>query len=349
MKKRAAVCAVIVGAAMALSGCATGQISNDYITITKYKGVEVPKVEGIPEITDESVENNIKTVLEGFSKTKDITDRGAKEGDIVVLDFTARSDGQAVEGGSASDYELTIGAGSLYEGFEDNIVGHNVGDSFEVEHTFAKDYSNTALAGKDVVLEVSVKAIKEKEVPDLTDEFVKTISQKSETVDEYKDEVRELLKENNEEYIKSELAEQAWEAVLDNTEVKEYPKDRLKEEKQSFYDHYEAGAELYEMEFADFLSKMDMTEEAFEEKAEEAAKSNLKEDLAAELIAEKEDINLSDEDYEKAKEELAKEMSYDSVEEMEKEAPEEAVKRYILRDKVRDWVVDNCIQAETED
>lgn len=348
MKKRTAACAVFLGVTLALSGCATGQISNDHISISRYKGVEVPKVEGIPEITDESVDNNIETVREGFSKTKDVTDRAIQEGDILVIDYAASADGQAIDGGQGTGYELTVGSGSFYEGFDENLIGHAAGDKLKVEHTFAKDYSNTALAGKEATIDVTVRSVKEKELPDLTDEFVQTISQKSDTVEEYREEVKKLLEENNKEYIQTELMDAAWEQVLENTEVKEYPKDRVETEKQSLYDHYREGADMYEMELPEFLSKMDMTEEEFEKKAEEAARSNVKEDLVVELIAEKENIRLDKKEYKKAKKELAEEMGYEDVEAMEKEASADAVRRYILRDKVKEWVAGNCIQAASD-
>ena len=346
MKKKTAVCAVVMGLAMAMTGCSSGTVSNEYITITKYKEVEVPKVEGLPDITDEAVENNIQKVLEGFAQTTEITDRPAQEGDIVVVDYTASVNGEVLEDGEVSDYPVTIGEGALYEGFDDAIAGHSVGDVFETEHKFAEDDTTTSLAGQLVTLKITVKSITEKELPDLTDEFVQTISQKSETVEEYKKEMRELLEENNEEYALTELTESSWEKVLENTEVKKYPEDELEEEKQSFYDHYEKGAEAYGMEFEEFLESMDMTEDEFAEKVEEAAKSNVKENLVVALIAEKENIELSDEEYEKAKEDLAKEMSYESVEEMEEEAPEDAIRKYIMRDKVKEWVAKNCIQVK---
>ena len=348
MRKRMLVCAVLLGTAAALAGCGSGQISNDYITVSKYKGVEVPKVEGIPDITDESVDHNIETVREGFAEIKDVTDRAIQEGDVVIIDYAASADGQPIQNGSGSDYELTVGSGSFYEGFDDNLIGHNAGDTLNIDHTFADDFNNKTLAGKKASIDVTVKAVREKELPELTDEFVRTISQKSDTVEEYRKEVRKLLEENYKEYIQSELMDSAWKQVLENTEVQKYPKDRLKEEEQSFYDHYEDGADMYEMDFPEFLSKMDMTEAEFKEKAEEAARSNVKEDLTVELIADKEHIKLDDKAYKKAKKELAEEMRYEDVKAMEKEAPEEAVRRYILREKVKEWVADNCIQAAPE-
>lgn len=346
MKKKYAVAALLLAAAAGLTSCSGGSVSNDYIKISKYKGVEVPAVEGLPDITDESVENNIQTVLEGFAEITEVTDRPAQEGDIAVLDYTASADGQEIENGGNTEYELELGSNTFFAEFEEAVVGRNIGDTFELQHSFEDSYTNQNYAGKDVTFQITLTGIKEKELPDLTDEFVQTISQESETVGEYRKEIRDLLEENNEEYIQSELQDTVWQAVLENTEVIEYPEDRLEEEKQHFYDYYQAGADYYGMEFADFLAGMEVTEEEFEEKVLEAARSNLKEDLTAELIAEKEDISMTDEEYEKAKEELAEEMSYTDVEQMEEEVDEKNIKSYILRDQVKAWTAENCIQVK---
>lgn len=348
MKRKIAAITIMSAVMLAMTGCAGGAVSNEYIKITKYKGVEVDAVEGIPEITDESVDNNIQKVLEGFSDTKDVTGRPAQEGDIAVLDYTAEADGQEIENGSMTGYELELGSNTFFEEFETAVIGHETGDTFELEHEFAEEYTNKDYAGKDVTFTITLTGLKVKELPELTDEFVQTISQKSETVEEYREEVRELLEANNEAYIVSELQDNAWSVVMENTEVLEYPEDRLKEEKEDIYNHYQAGADMYQMEFADFLGQMDMTEEKFEEYADTAAKSNLKEDLVAELIAEREGIEMTDEEYAKAKEELADEMSYGSVEEMEEEVDEHNIKSYILRDQVKEWVAQNCIQVEDD-
>ncbi|MBM6949245.1 trigger factor [Mordavella massiliensis] len=345
MKKKYAA-ALMLAAATGLTACSAGGASNDYIRIAKYKGVEVEAVEGLPDITDESVENNIQTVLEGFAQITEVTDRPAREGDIAVLDYTASADGQEIENGGNEAYELELGSNTFFAEFEDAVIGHSVGDSFELEHAFAEDYTNQNYAGKNVTFTITLTGIREKELPDLTDEFVQTISQKSETVDEYREEMRELLEENNEEYVQSELEDKVWQKILDGTEVTEYPKDRLDEEKEAFYTYYQAGADYYGMEFADFLAAMEVTEEEFEEQVTEAAKSNLKENLTAELIAEKEDISMTDEEYGKAKEELADEMSYEDVEEMEEEVEEHNIKSYILRDQVKAWAAQNCIQVK---
>lgn len=330
-----------------MAGCSSSGASNDYITISKYEGVEVEAVD-VPEITDESVENNIQKVLEGFAVLNDV-DRVIQDGDVVTIDYATYVNGSKVdsETASANGYQLTIGNNSLYDGFDDNLIGRKKGESFSLNNTFSADYSDKSLAGQDALLEITITNVQEEELPDLTDEFVQTISQKSETVEEYRKEMRELLEENNDEYVKSELLESVWKKVLDNTEVKEYPEDSLEDEKQSFYEYYQSGADYYDMEFADFIDKyLGVTEDGFEEYAEEQAKSNVKEDLVVALICEKENIKLSEEEIEEAKVSLAEELGYESVEEMEKEAPEDAVQRYIMRDEVKEWLVEKCIQVK---
>jgi len=337
----------VMGAAFLLSGCISDQVSNEYITISKYKGVEVDKVEGIADITDEAVENNIQKVIEGFAEITEV-DRGAREGDIVVVDYICSVDGKEIESESVKDYKLELGSTGKYDGFQDTVIGHKKGDVYTVQHTYDAAYGNADIAGKDADIEITVKSVSEKELPDLTDDFVQKISQKSKTVDEYREEMREVLEEKNQEIIDKELKESAWKVVLENTEVHKYPEDMLEEDKQEFYKYYQAGADFYEMEFADFLKEQyDVTEEEFEETITKDAKNNVKEDLAVELISEKEKISLTDKEYEEAVEELAETMSYDSVDEMKEEATDEQIRRYIMRDQVMEWVAKHCIQVES--
>lgn len=330
-----------------MAGCAAGGLSNEYITIAKYDGVEVPAVEGLPEITDESVDNNIQHVREGFADYNEV-DREIREKDTVVIDYVTYVGGKIVdsEGAKGEDYQLTVGDNSLFDGFDKNLIGLKKGDSFRLDNTFEDTYADKALAGKAAVLEITIKKVFEMELPDLTDEFVQTISQESETVEEYREEMRALLEQQNEDYARTELLESVWAAVLERTEVTEYPEEAVKAGVDEFYDYYKKGAEIYGMEFDEFLENLGTTEELFEEQATAAAQENVKQDLIVELICEKEKISITDEEYETAKTELAEEMSYGSVEDMVKDVTEEKVRNYIMRDLVKEWLVDHCVQVK---
>ena len=150
-------------------------------------------MEGLPDITDESVENNIQTVLEGFAEVTEVTDRPAQEGDIAVLDYTASADGQEIENGGNSEYELELGSNTFFAEFEEAVVGHSIGDTFELQHSFDAAIPIRIMRERMWTFRITLTGIKEKELPDLTDEFVQTISQESETVDEYREEIRDLL------------------------------------------------------------------------------------------------------------------------------------------------------------
>lgn len=321
--------------------------SNDYIKISVYKGVEVPAVEGLPEITEDAIDNNIQVVREGFAENTEV-DRAIQDGDIVVIDYTTYINGdEPVESGSDEDRQLTVGNNSLFDGFDENLIGKSKGDSFQLENTFSESYEDEALAGQDAILKITIKGVYEQELPDLTDEFVQTISQESETVAEYREEMRALLEANNEEYMMSELIETAWSQVLVNTEVIEYPEDQLEAARQEFYDYYQLGADMYEMEFEEFLIEQGFgSEEAFEEAVENAARTNLLQDLVVALIVEEEGLELSDEDYTAKLEALAEEMHYDSVDAMIEDATEDAVYKYVMRDVVKEWLAENCVQVE---
>ena len=253
MSKKAAACALALSMLLPLGAAAAGEISDDYVTISKYKGVEVKYMEDPAEVTDEDVEEGIRIVLQGFAEVTDITDRPAQNGDTVVVDYTASVGGQVLEDGTVTDSQMVLGENSLFKGFDEEVVGHSTGDSFEITHTFAKDDTSTSLAGQTVTLAVTLKAVREVELPELTDEFVQTISQESDTVAEYREEVRAILENRNLEAAQAELEDRVWEQVLNGTEVKKYPPDAVEQEKQAFYDRYQGVAKLYDMEFSELL------------------------------------------------------------------------------------------------
>ena len=198
MKKKLAVLAAgICALSLFLTGC-SGEISNDYVTITKYKGVEIDKVDA-DAVSDNDVEAQINSVLQSKSTTTEVTDRAAQTGDTVTIDYEGKKDGVAFDGGTATDAQLTLGSGQFIDGFEDGVVGHNIGDTFDLDLTFPENYGNEDLAGQAVVFTVTLKGISQTDVPELTDEFVQSVSDTSKTVEEYKKEIKKSLKKNGKE------------------------------------------------------------------------------------------------------------------------------------------------------
>ena len=313
MKKK--LIAAVTGICMiagALSGCSSDTAENDYVSVSGYKGIEIDKVDVDTDISDEDVENEINSVLEENATDKEVTGRAAQLGDTADINYVGKVDGQEFDGGSADNYPLELGSGSFIDGFEDSIVGHNVGETFDWNGKFPDDYQNTDLAGKDFVFTITVNALTEPELP--------------------------------------ELNSAVWEAVLEKAEVKGYPDGEVDRIYNTYLEQYQEMASYYNMEYDEFIQLYtEMTVDEFEEEAKEAAKDNIKQSQVAEVIAEKEGLTLTDEEYEKEFEKLAEDYGYEDVDDLKEVAGEETLKQLVLQPIVQEWLAENCVQKETDD
>ena len=141
MKKRMRVLTAVACAAVVLmTGCQAKELSNEYVTVSAYKGVEVDLIEAAAKVTDADVDAQIESILSNYAEKVEVTDRAAKEGDIANIDYVGTKDGVAFEGGSYEGYDLTLGSGTFIEGFEEGIVGHNIGETFDLNLTFPEAY-----------------------------------------------------------------------------------------------------------------------------------------------------------------------------------------------------------------
>lgn len=351
MKKRVIIAlAGIFAVSAVLTGCEGSKgLETDELTITQYKGVEVDEVAKPEEITDEEVESTIESNLQLNAVTKEVTDRAVESGDTATIDFVGKIDGEEFEGGSSTDYPLVIGSGSFIDGFEDSIIGHEIGDTFDWDGQFPEDYGNADYAGKDVTFTITVNAISVDEVPELNDDFVKSVSDQSETVEEYKAEIKKQLEEDAENNYTDTLEQEVWDKVLENTEVKKYPEDEVEEMLDSLKEQYESAAEYYNTDFETFLSEqMGMTEEQFDEEARSAVEASVKENMVTEAIADKEKIEVSDDIYEAELKELAEMYDYEDVDALKESAEEEDLKNIVLSNLVKEWLADHCIQVAAE-
>ena len=188
MKKRVIAVLTAVLMTASLAGCGSGKLSNDYVTVNKYKGLEVTEV-AKKEVSDDSVEQEVQSRLEAAATEQDVTDRAAQSGDWVNIDYTGTLDGVAFDGGTATGYDLELASGSFigasgdYQGFEDQIVGHNTGEEFDITVQFPENYQSSDLAGKPANFHIVLNKIYQKVTPELTDVWVANNSEISKTVD----------------------------------------------------------------------------------------------------------------------------------------------------------------------
>lgn len=344
MKKR--LFAGLLAGTMLLTACAgnTG-IETDELKISCYKGVEIEEVEKPAAITDEDVEMELQAMLESNVTITEITDRAVEDGDTVDINFEGRVDGELFDGGSADNYSLVIGSGSFIDGFEDSIIGHNAGDTFDWHGQFPEEYTEE-LAGKDCVFTITVNAITKEEIPELNDEFVKSVSEKSTTVDEYKEELKVLLEETAQEEYEYSLKSAAWMKVLENTQVLVWP-DSVDESYNSVIEQYKEFAEMYEMEYEEFIeTQMGATVEEFEAEVKTQAQDAEKEMMVVSAIAEAEGLELTDAEYEEQLEYMALLYGYDSAEDLKEAATEEELREIALGFLVMDFVAENSVQVK---
>lgn len=335
---------------MMLSACSgSAGLETDNLTISKYKGIEIEEVEKPGEVTDEDVDWYIQSALQSEATKEEITDRPVEMGDIATIDYTGKIDGVEFEGGSATDYPLEIGSGQFIEGFEDSVVGHSIGETYDWQGVFPEDYKNAEYAGKDVVFTITVKGISKEQVPELNDDFVKSVSKKSKNVEEYKKEVEKKVKKNNDTSYENAISQAVWQKVLENTEVKEYPKDEVDNIKDPLIEQYKTLAEEYDQEYETFIQEqMGSSVEDFEKQVEEAAKSSVKQTMVTEAIADKERIKMGEKEYEEQLEKLAAEYGYESVDVLKSSAEEEDLKEIALNSMVREWLKEHSVQVAAE-
>ena len=175
------------------------------VTIENYKGIEAVKKSA--EVTDEDIDAEIKKVQERNSRMVTVEDRAAQNDDIAVIDFEGFLNGEPFEGGKGENYSLTLGSGQFIPGFEEQIVGHNTGDAFEVNVTFPEDYQAEELKGKATTFKCKLHEIKMKELPEVDDEFVKDVSE-FDTLADYKEDLKKKLAESKEKEVADDLENQ---------------------------------------------------------------------------------------------------------------------------------------------
>ena len=186
------------------------------VTLGEYKGVEVPKSD--LEVTEEEIAGELKREQENNSRTIDVDDRAVADGDKVTLDFEGFVDGEAFEGGKGTDYPLTIGSGAFIPGFEEQLVGAEIGKETEVNVTFPEEYQAKELAGKAAVFKCTVKKIEVKELPELDDEFAKDVSE-FDTLEEYKADIKKNLEEKKADAAKRAKEDAAVAAAVENAQM----------------------------------------------------------------------------------------------------------------------------------
>ena len=264
------------------------------------------------EVTDEDVKAELDRQLEENARLVEITDRPVKKDDKVNIDFDGYLDGERFEGGKAEKYDLVIGSNTFINGFEDQIIGHNVGDKFDVNVTFPEDYQAKEFQGKDAKFVVEINSITEKQLPELDDEFAKDISE-YDTLDELKNSLKEKLAEDKKAYAQNARENQAVAALVEKSEVTA-PASMVNKEidyEMQNLDQRLQGMGLSLSQYIE-LTKMDMAQIRGQYK--DQASARVKANLVIDEVVLKENIEVTDEEKEKELQETAKNYGVEDLE-----------------------------------
>lgn len=267
----------------------------------KYKGLSAAKT--VSPVTEEQIEEQISQMRERYARVITVEGRAAKEGDVADIDFEGFVDGVAFDGGKGEKHPLTLGSGSFIPGFEEQIVGHNVGDEFDVNVTFPEQYGESSLAGKAAVFKVKINELKERQLPDVDDEFAKDISE-FDTIAEYKADLEKKMTESAEAQAATEFENKLIEQVVSNMTV-EVPACMIESRVNELVQDFGMRMSQQGLSLKDFMRYTGETEEKFRETFREQAENQVKTRLAMEAIAFAEKIKATEKEIEEEYAKLA--------------------------------------------
>ncbi len=309
--------------------------------VSKYKGLEIEKVD--VKVSKEDVEAELESVRNKNAEIKSVEDRKLQQNDISTIDFEGFVDGVAFEGGKGENFELTIGSGQFIPGFEDQLVGMEIGEEREIKVTFPKEYHAENLAGKDSTFKVKLISIKEKILPELDDEFAKDVSE-FETLEEYKKDLKAKVKERKENQAKAERESKAIEKLVENVEV-EIPEAMIDHEIEHMIESFAQNLSYQGMSMEQYLEYTNTKMDDFKESLKPNAIKDIKLRLALEFINKAENVVVEDKEIDEKIEELSKQYgSTDSDSLKKNESVRNYMREKLIQDKTMALVVDSVIE-----
>ncbi len=296
-------------------------ITKPEIKLGDVKGIKVKKT--VNAVTDEMVDHEIGHLLERGARKVDVDDRAAQNGDDVVIDFEGFKDGVPFDGGKAEKYSLKLGSGQFIPGFEDQVVGHKIGEEFDINVTFPEDYQAKELAGAPVVFKIKLHEISYQELPELDDDFVKDTTD-FETVDELKADTRKHLEEHAEEHANQELEGAIMDQVIGKVEG-EIPEIMYENKVDEMVDEMAHRLSHQGLDLNTYLQFTGMTEEGLRTAYREQAEKQVKLRLALEQYVKENSVEVSDDELEEEYKKIGEQYNM----------PVETVKQYIRAEDLR--------------
>ncbi len=308
------------------------------VEVTSYKGLKATKKS--VTVTVSNINEELEKMRERNGRMVSVEDRAAANGDNTLIDFEGFTDGVAFEGGKGENYPLTLGSNQFIPGFEDQIVGHNIGEEFDVNVTFPAEYQAKELAGKPAVFKVKINEIRTRELPELDDEFAKDVSD-FDTLDELKADIKAKLKEAKEKEATNDIENQLIDEVIKNMKA-DIPEVMYDNAVEGMVNDFAQRLQSQGMQLELYLQYMGMDINTFKKQFEEQAQKQVKIRLALEKIVELENITPTDEEIEAEFDKMADAYKM-SKEQIKAIIPVEEFKKDIAVNKAIDLVKDSAV------
>ncbi len=312
------------------------------VTLGQYKGVEVSKAE--LEVTEEEIEAEIKKAQEQNAREVSIEDRAVAMGDTAVIDYEGFVDGVAFEGGKGEAHPLVIGSHSFIEGFEDQLIGKNVGEECDVNVTFPEQYHAAELAGKPAVFKCKVLSIKAKELPEVNDDFAAEVSE-FDTLDEYKEDLKKTILEKKEKDAKTQREDEAVQKAIENATM-DIPEAMIETTQRQMADDFAYRLQMQGMNIEQYFQFTGLNAKTFLEQMKPQAERRISTRLVLEAIVAAEDIQISEEELEAEMQNMAAQynMELDKVKELLGEEEKKQISLDLAVQKAVTLVADNAVE-----
>lgn len=312
------------------------------VELGEYKGVEVTKADA--EVTDADVEEELKKVQDQNSRTVSVEDRAVKDGDMTVIDFEGFIDGEAFDGGKGENYPLTIGSHSFIDTFEEQMIGMNIGEEKELNVTFPEDYHAENLKGKPATFKVTVKEIKEKQLPELDDDFAQDVSD-FDTLAEYKDDLKKKIAERKESEAKAKKESEAIEKVVEAAKM-DIPQAMIDTQVNRMLEDFAMRLQQQGLSVEQYFQYTGMTADKIMEEMKPEAVKRIKNSLVLEAVAKAENIEVSEEEFEAELQKMADmyKMEIEKIKEFMQDAEAKQMKDDIAIQKAVELIVSSAVE-----
>ena len=312
------------------------------VELGEYKGVEVTKADA--EVTDADVEEELKKVQDQNSRTVSVEDRAVKDGDMTVIDFEGFIDGEAFDGGKGENYPLTIGSHSFIDTFEEQMIGMNIGEEKELNVTLPEDYHAENLKGKPATFKVTVKEIKEKQLPELDDDFAQDVSD-FDTLAEYKDDLKKKIAERKESEAKAKKESEAIEKVVEAAKM-DIPQAMIDTQVNRMLEDFAMRLQQQGLSVEQYFQYTGMTADKIMEEMKPEAVKRIKNSLVLEAVAKAENIEVSEEEFEAELQKMADmyKMEIEKIKEFMQDAEAKQMKDDIAIQKAVELIVSSAVE-----